>query len=207
MKRPLLLAVRFCLLMVLPLSAAEFREVTEGSGLSFPRDYFYRPDYKVQWWYFTGHLFAKDGHEFGYEITFFVVGVQRRKYESKFGVNNIYISHFALTDVAGRKYLSSERSDSGAYGFAGADTRRLKVWGDRNSIEGSPAEIHLRASGEPGDLDLVLTPLKPAVLHGDKGYSRKSEESPLDASLYFSLPGLRCRGPVETGGSTFEVGG
>ena len=203
----LFLTALICLLAAGTLSAGEYREVTPESRLSLPGDYYFRPDYRVQWWYFTGHLFDKDGHEFGYELTFFVVGVQKRRYQSKFGVNNIYISHFALTDVAGRRYSYSEKSDSGAYGFAGADARRLKVWVDRNSIEGLPDRIHLRASGEPGDLDLVLTSLKPAVLHGDKGYSRKSEESPLEASLYYSLTDLRSRGTLKTGGKSFDVAG
>ncbi|MDA8083379.1 MAG: hypothetical protein M0024_06960 [Nitrospiraceae bacterium] len=203
----LFLAGLICLLAVDPMNAGEYRDVTPESRLSFPGDYYFRPDYRVQWWYFTGHLFDKDGHEFGYELTFFVVGVQKRRYESKFGVNNIHISHFALTDVAGRRYLSSEKSDSGAYGFAGADDRRLKVWVDRNSIDGSPDRMHLRASGNPGDLDLVLTPLKPVVLHGDKGYSRKSEESALDASMYFSVTDLQTSGTLKMAGKVIDVKG
>jgi len=45
------------------------------------------------------HLHDESGREFGYELTFFVVNVQKRDYSSRFGVNRVYISHFAVSDI------------------------------------------------------------------------------------------------------------
>src|ERR1700690_1291378 len=117
MKKSILFSSLLLLLILQSPFAQEYREVTKDSRPTFPRDFYYRPDYRVQWWYFTGHLFDRDGYEFGYELTFFVAGVQKREPGSKFGVKDIYVSHFAITDVGGKKYYFSDRSDSGAYGF------------------------------------------------------------------------------------------
>jgi predicted secreted hydrolase len=195
------------LLLVPPSSADEFRSVTEKSRPVFPSDFFYRKDYRIQWWYFTGHLYDRDGREFGYELTFFVVGVQRRTYRSRFGTDNIYISHFAITDVHTQRYFSAEKADSGAFGFSGAEADRLKIWVGGNTLQDTEKGMRIRASAEGNDIDLVLVPSKPVVLNGEDGYSRKSEESPDFASLYFSYTDLKTEGTLRLGGSLFHVRG
>ena len=187
----------------------EFSDVTENSRPKFPDDFYYRKDYRVQWWYLTGHLLDETGREFGYELTFFAVGVQKREYKSRFGVRNIYISHFALSDVKNRKFLSSESADAGVFGFAGAAEKGLDVWVGNNSLKGTQEKMQIRASDKDKgiDLDLLLSPAKPVVLNGDAGYSRKSEESPLIASLYFSCTNLDTHGTLSIGNRTFRVKG
>ncbi len=188
-------------------SAGEFREISPDYTLKFPQDFYYKDGYKLQWWYFTGHLFDPEGREFGYELTFFVVGVQTRLYKSKFGVRNIYISHFALTDVNSKKYYNFEKSDPGAYGFAGAEDKELKVWVENNELSGSADKMRIRANSAETSLDLTLLTEKPIVLNGDKGYSRKSEESPEFASRYFSYTDMRTLGSLTIGKQTFSVTG
>ncbi len=206
MKRILIFGLLFFLSLRVA-SAGEFREITKGYSLTFPRDFYYKEGYRVQWWYFTGHLFTPEGREFGYELTFFVAGVQRRAYKSRFGVRDIYISHFAISDVKGDSYSSFDKADSGAYGFAGAESDRLKVWVDGNELEGTIIRMHLRAQGGDKALDLKLVPVKPVVLNGDNGYSRKSEESPEIASWYFSYTDLKTEGSLTLGGKTLPVNG
>ena len=188
-------------------SAGEFREITKGYSLTFPRDFYYKDGYRVQWWYFTGHLFTPEGREFGYELTFFVAGVQRKAYKSRFGVRDIYVSHFAISDVKEDSYSSFDKADSGAYGFAGAESDRLKVWVDGNELDGTMTRMHLRAHGGDKSLDLTLVPAKPVVLNGDNGYSRKSEESPEIASWYFSYTDMETEGSLTLGGKTLPVDG
>ncbi len=181
-----LLFTGLAFLLLFEVSAGqEYLDVTKDTPLKFPGDYYYQPDYRLQWWYFTGHLFDEGGREFGYELTFFVLGVQKREFKSRFGVRDIYVSHFAVTDLQQKKYIFSERSDSGAYDFAGAKESRLRVWVNGNEMQGTTKKIHLVASGEGLELDLDLSALKPEALNGEKGYSRKSEESPLIASHVF----------------------
>jgi predicted secreted hydrolase len=206
MKRlfPLLLSIA---LFLSSASAQEYRDVTREHKPEFPGDFYFRKDYRVQWWYFTGHLFDEDSREFGYELTFFVVGIQTRQYKSKFGVDNIYISHFAVSDVNEKKYYYGEEADSGAFNAAGASDRDLRVWVGKNVLEGSIKKMHITAFDKGRALDLVLMPQKPVVLNGENGYSRKSEESPLLSSVYFSYTDMKTDGSLRIGDTIFHVRG
>lgn len=203
-----LLVIIICLLTGSSLAGSqEYLDVTSGHKITLPRDFYYKKGYRVQWWYFTGHLFDQVGREFGYELTFFVVNVQKREFKSKFGVNNIYISHFAVSDVNGNRFYFSDSADSGAYGFAGAEDSHFKIWTGNNIADGAVGKIHLKASDKEKAIDLQLAPEKAVVLNGEKGYSRKSEESPLIASLYFSYTHLKTEGKLAIGNNIFTVKG
>ncbi len=185
----------------------DYKDITRDYRLKFPEDFYYKKDYKVQWWYFTGHLFDETGREFGYELTFFVVGIQKKTYKSRFGLQNIYISHFAISDLAKKIFYYTDKSDSGAFDFAGAREDRLKIWVGKNSVSGTSEKMHLRASDDDKTLDLTLIPTKPVVLHGENGYSRKSEESHHIASYYFSYTNLKTEGSLKIGSETLSVRG
>ena len=185
----------------------EYSDVSKDYQLTFPDALYYKKDFRVQWWYFTGHVFDQTGREFGYELTFFVVNVQKKEYASRFGVNTVFISHFALTDTSGNSFHFSDNADTGAYGFAGARDDRLNVWIDKNVVEGDAGKMHVKASDDYKAIDLVLVPAKPFILNGENGYSRKSEESPFIASLYFSCPRLTTEGSITAGNRVFRVKG
>ena len=187
--------------------AQDYSDVSKDYRLTFPDALYYKKDFRIQWWYFTGHLFDQTGREFGYELTFFIVNVQKKEYVSQFGVNTVYISHFALTDTSGKTFHFSDNADPGAYGFAGAKDDRLNVWIDNNVLEGTIGKMHVKASDEYKSIDLVLAPAKPFILNGENGYLRKSEESPLIASLYFSCPRLTTEGNIRIGARVFRVKG
>jgi predicted secreted hydrolase len=188
-------------------SAQEFLDVTPDYQVKFPEDFYFKKDYRVQWWYFTGHLFDESGREFGYELTFFVVNVQKRNYKSQFGVNTIYISHFAISDVLRNKFYFSDKADAGVFGFAGAEKDQLKVWIGKNTLKGTMNEMHIKASDEKNMIDLKLIPVKPVVLNGENGYSRKSEESLLISSIYFSYTNLKTEGKIKIENKIFNVKG
>src|SRR5580692_9318477 len=46
-----------------------------GRQFSFPRDYGSHPEFAIEWWYITGHLFATNEpsapERFGFQATFF----------------------------------------------------------------------------------------------------------------------------------------
>jgi predicted secreted hydrolase len=198
----------FCLLIaVSTVYGQEWLDVTGTYQLQFPEDFYYKKEYRVQWWYFTGHLLDDKGREFGYELTFFTVNVQKRQYKSLFGVNRIYISHFAISDIAQNLFHFSEKADTGAFGFAGASDDRFRVWLDHNELDGTINHMHIKASDKDQKIDLQVIPVKPVVLNGKKGYSRKSEASPLIASLYFSQTNLHTEGTLILGNKQFHVKG
>ena len=187
--------------------AQEYKDIAPGAGVEIPGDFYFRDGYRIQWWYFTGHLFDETGREFGYELTFFVVNVQERSYTSQFGVKRIYISHFAISDIKENRFLFSDQADTDAYALAGAKSDSLKVWAGKNILEGDMTKLHIQAEDREKSLDLSLVPAKPLVLNGENGYSRKSEESPLNASLYFSCSSLETRGTIKIGRDIFRVKG
>jgi predicted secreted hydrolase len=201
--------------------AQEYREISPGDTPGLPGAFYFNKEYKIQWWYFTGHLFDDSGREFGYELTFFVFGIQKRHYRSQFGVDNIYVSHFAVSDPEQKKFYFTDTAESGAFGLAGASSNLLNIWVDHDSLQGSPRQMHIRASANAGSpesrmtfrgvnntaLNLVLSPEKPLVLNGEQGYSRKSTSSPYQASFYFSYTRLKTEGTLTLGGTAFQVKG
>ena len=52
-----------------------FRAAMPGYEFAFPRDHGSHPEYKTEWWYYTGHLRTEDGRRYGFEVTFFRVGI------------------------------------------------------------------------------------------------------------------------------------
>ena len=66
--------------------------------------------------------------------------------------------------------------------------------------------MRLRAADEGVELDLELNSLKPVVLQGDRGYSRKSQVAG-NASYYYSLTRMPARGSIRIGDETLSVSG
>jgi predicted secreted hydrolase len=115
------------------------------------------------------------------------------------------MAHFALTDVAGNRFLARSRLTRGALELAGAAARPFRVWVEDWSAEGAGA-MRLRAREGDVAIDLTLASRKPPVLHGDRGLSRKGGE-PGNASYYYSLTRLDTRGEIRLDGDRFEVSG
>ncbi len=206
--------ILFLLLIIVLLSITsislpeEFSSPKKDYQLKFPEDLNFKKDFRIQWWYFTGHLYDEEGREFGYELTFFVVNVQKKKFKSKFGVNRIYISHFGITDVLNEKFHFSEKSDSGAFGFAELNENELNLRIDENNLKYSVINgFYIKAYDREKAIELFLNPLKPIVLHGENGYFRKSEESSFIASYYFSYTNLYTHGTLKIGNNKFKVTG
>ena len=182
-----------------------------GRVLAFPRDHGAHPEYKTEWWYYVGHLKTASGETFGYQLTFFRVALRKlRKPDpqarSAWSLNTVYFAHLALTDAARRTFAFREKAGRGALGLSGAAAGTLKVWIDDWQAELQGEDFHLLAKDEGLGLDLVLKPMKPPALHGEGGYSRKSEKSDA-ASYYYSLPRLDTRGTITVDGRQLPVTG
>src|SRR3954466_7129936 len=84
-----------------------FQPALPGYDYAFPRDHGTHDEYKTEWWYYTGHLTAVDGHRYGFELTFFRVGVEassEQRAASRWDLRNLSLAHFAITDVDGRAF-------------------------------------------------------------------------------------------------------
>ncbi len=187
-----------------------YARATGPRELAFPADHGPHPAYRNEWWYFTGNLRTDRGRRFGFELTFFRIALAPRppEHPSAWATRQVYMAHLALTDVAAGRFHAFERFARGAVGLAGARASPFRVWLEDWTVAEREADgsWSLRAGQGEVELELALQPLKPLVLQGEDGLSRKGPE-PGNASYYYSLPRIRARGRVRAGGEDFEVDG
>jgi predicted secreted hydrolase len=185
-----------------------WKEAAPGTRIVLPADHASHPDYRLEWWYYTGNLDAGDGRRFGYQLTFFRIGVDAAPANpSRWAVRDLYMTHFALSDVNGRRYQFSERLNRAGPGWAGAATGAYRVWNEDWEAMLTPGSIHhLQAKTTEFGIDLQLAENRTAVLHGAQGYSRKGSAEG-NASLYYSLTRMPTRGILTLGGRRIDVTG
>ncbi len=173
----------------------------------FPRDHAAHEQYRIEWWYYTGNLISADGKKFGYQLTFFRTGTKfKPENPSRWAVRDLYTAHFAVSDLQGASHVAYQRNNRRGVGWAGAAAERYEVWnGDwRAWLDG---DQHRLVAAEDGcSVDLVLTPAKPAVLHGEQGLSRKGATAG-NASYYYSFTRLKTAGTLRFDGKDYEVKG
>ena len=77
-----------------------------GYQFNFPRDYGSHPDFKIEWWYVTGHLKSEGDRRFGYQATFFRLAADSAI--SSEGnpplPQDIHLAHMALLDLKTKKF-------------------------------------------------------------------------------------------------------
>jgi predicted secreted hydrolase len=176
--------------------------------LTFPADHGPHPDFRTEWWYYTGNLRTSAGRHLGFQLTFFRVGLAptEEPSASRWATRQLYFAHFAVTDTAGGRFHAWSRVARGALGVAGAEASPFRVWVEDWSAEGAGASPRLHASEGDVALDLELSATKPVVLQGDRGLSRKGPESG-NASFYYSFTRMPARGVVRLGADTLAVTG
>lgn len=189
----------------------------------FPADHGPHPEYRHEWWYYTGNLDAADGRRFGFQLTFFRSALRPDppSVDSDWATRQAYMAHFAVTDVDGGRFHAFERFDRGALGLAGARADPFRVWvgdwvaeavgpapaGEAVAVRSGPVRLRAGGGGDGGvALELRLTPRKPVVLQGEAGLSRKGPE-PGNASYYYSIPRLAAVGTVTVDGAEVPVRG
>ncbi|HTM08167.1 MAG TPA: lipocalin-like domain-containing protein [Verrucomicrobiae bacterium] len=173
----------------------------------FPRDHFSHPDFKTEWWYYTGHLATATGRSYGYQVTFFRFGLKDRQGDKEPPLfTDLYMAHFALSDKQDKKFRVAERANRGYDDKSGAAVDRLLVWNEDWKLEGRGAVHVIEVKDKDLALRLRLTPVKPPVLHGDSGLSQKAEGTGR-ASYYYSFTRLATEGELTIGGRKEEVHG
>ena len=198
-----------------------FRIATAPYAFSFPRDHGAHPAYQSEWWYYTGHVAAPDGRRFGYELTFFRIGLRPgdpapRPGQSRWRGNELYPAHFALTDESGKTFYHNDRFAREALGLGFAATGRLAVRAGDWTLDGAPQgapdreRMVLHASDATSDgrnaIDFVQVPEKPPAIHGHGGVSRKASCASC-ASHYYSYTRLRTTGTLTFHGTPLRVAG
>ena len=215
--------------------AAGFQLALQPRAFEFPRDHGPHPDFRHEWWYVTGNLDAANGERFGFELTFFRFALlppaaplpsggtaatpgSPATTPSAWRASQIYLAHFAVSDVAQQRFRFAQKLSREALGLAGAEAQPLQVWIDDWSLAevvpaGAPQPVpsggvvwDLHAAQPGYEIALTLVPQGVPVLNGVDGLSQKSDE-PADANYYYSIPRVAVQGRVLRGTETLEVHG
>ncbi len=201
--------------MALPVGSQEaepvssFRPALPGYEYRFPRDFYSHDEFRIEWWYYTGHLEDAAGRSFGYQLTFFRValdGEGKVNNPSQWKIGHIYFAHMTLSDMENEKFYFFERINRAGLGQAGAESDQLKVWNEDWSLTQNGKAHHLKAREGEVAFDLKLTPSKPIVFQGRDGVIQMGEAAG-NAWQYFSFTRMRTEGQVILKGKTYRVKG
>lgn len=181
----------------------------------FPEDHGPHPGFRTEWWYFTGNLTSEDNKLFGYQFTIFRTALSKDSNEGKseWSSNQIYMAHFAVTDISENEFYYDERFSRNGNGLAGAQTDPFKVWLEDwqiNQISDNAVfelpKLNIKARSDKAEIDFDVESVKPLVLQGDSGLSQKGKGEG-NASYYYSYTKLKTEGKIKIGGKEFTVNG
>ena len=213
MKSSHFVLLTLALTMSAPGADDPYRLALPNYRFDFPRDHFNHPDFRTEWWYYTGNIRTTQGRRFGFELTFFRQAVDRKPAETVWDLKDVWMAHLALSDIDDGQFLHSERFNRTGPGIAGADLKQARVWNGNwqtqwsfdPSMPGGSAQ-KLEAVADRFSLDLTLKAEKGPVIHGKNGVSQKAEGTG-KASHYVSFTRLNTTGSIVLDGTRFSVEG
>lgn len=189
--------VRYLAAIVL-FTVSTFRTAVPGYEFSFPYDHGVHADYKTEWWYFTGHLRTESGRRYGFELTFFRVGVVPGSApgETRWNLRGIAPAHFAITDLEKKEFRFYEKMNRISPFTANAVEGRLDVFNEGWRVwTMSDGSWRLVAKQGRDAIDLTLRSRKAPAVHGENGVSVKAAGAGF-ASHYYSMTRLEVTGSV-----------
>jgi predicted secreted hydrolase len=181
---------------------AQWKPALPGYSFEFPRDHGSHAGYQTEWWYYTGHLRSEAGREYGFEVTFFRVGVEATEGEkaNAWDLRDLSLAHFAITDIGRKQFRYFEKLNRSSKFTADAAPGALRVFNESWSVVALPSGAwRLRADGGGDQIDLTLTSRKAPAVHGENGISVKAAGVGY-ASHYYSMTRLEVTGELRTAG-------
>ena len=172
----------------------------------FPADHGSHPAFRSEWWYLTLVLDDTGGRALGVQFTLFrqSLSPDRDAVINSWQTPDVYLGHFAVSDVAGGTHQGAERFARGHPRLAGVSVEPFRLWLEDWRLESAGDHWRLVAETPTHGVDLNLEMNQPVVLQGEDGLSRKG---PGQASYYYSIPGIPVKGSVRIGDSTRAVSG
>jgi len=197
--------------------ATGFDQAIPGTPLVFPRDFGAHPRFRTEWWYLTANLEDESGAAYGVQWTLFREAGAPGDERIGWANQTVWLGHAAVTTAT--EHLFAETFARGGVGQAGVIARPFRAWIDDWAFEArqvAPAaepdaaaealsRAKISASGPGFRYAFDLAADKPFILHGDKGFSRKSEDG--RASYYYSQPFFRIDGVLVLHGNKVKLSG
>ncbi|HYO77946.1 MAG TPA: lipocalin-like domain-containing protein [Thermoanaerobaculia bacterium] len=182
-------------------SADDFQIARPGYEFAFPRDHGNHPEYRTEWWYYTGHLRTASGKRYGFEVTFFRVGLDRAPKTTEWDLRHVLPAHFAITDPANKAFRYYEKLNRASPYTAGAAVGKLDVFNEAWRVTTNPdGSWRLVASEGKDAIDLTMRSRKAPAIHGENGVSVKAQGVGF-ASHYYSMTRLEVTGTIAAGGA------
>src|SRR4051794_23210137 len=194
------------------LSQDAWQAAKEGYRFSFPRDHFEHRQFQTEWWYYTGNLRSSDGHRFGFELTFFRQANQfdnSGQVSTTWRPDQVYLAHLALSDIDGKEFFHTNRLNRAGPGLAGGSFHESRYWNGNWQVrwlDPNTGHQQLQAVCDGLDLKLALRPVKPAIINGINGISRKGP-LPDQASHYVTFTRLQSSGTLSWKGKSYALTG
>ncbi|MFP6681102.1 MAG: lipocalin-like domain-containing protein, partial [Gammaproteobacteria bacterium] len=190
---------------------AGFEYALNPRPFNFPADHASHPRFRSEWWYFTGNVVSENGMEFGFQLTLFRFALtpSQRESRSPWRRSNVYLGHFAISDINTGKFYHFERQGRTALNFAGGQADPTRIWlrdWTMRLIDPDKEIWRITAKEAGVRLDLVLGAIRPIIQQGHRGLSQKSASAG-NASHYYSIPRLTAVGTITTPAGTHNVSG
>jgi predicted secreted hydrolase len=207
----LLLSI-FLLIVTSQAMAAEklaFQPALPGWKYEFPRDHRVHREFKTEWWYYNGYLKGPDGRIFGYQFTFFRVGLvpgPAPQGSSRWRIQDVYLAHLAISDISKKEFLYREKAGRDSLGLAGADDNQYRVWIENWKVLEEGKGHQIQAGDADLSLSLKIIPTGPPLIHGTNGVIRKGGGAG-QAAHYYSMPRMETKGILRIKGKEIPVTG
>ena len=188
---------------------AGFEQVMAPRAFEFPRDWLAHPEYRTEWWYFTGNVQDAAGARWGFELALFRFGIADvGERASAWAGRGAWMAHLAVTDAQGRRFVAEESLAREALGLAGSEAQPARIWVGNWAVTGAPnsGPLKLMANGDRIGLELVVRTPAPWVPQGVNGVDAKGA-GPGNASFYYSLPRVAVEGSLRLDDGTHAVQG
>ncbi len=178
--------------------AEGFAVPERGTVFDFPADHLPHPSFRIEWWYLTANLMARDGTEYGIQWTLFR-SARTPGTAAGWEADQLWMGHAALTSASDHRV--AERLGRGGTGQAGVTATPFEAFIDDWSLRSTAgpgadalSAARLTARGADFAYDLALQADGPLIFQGDAGYSVKSPEG--QASYYYSQPFYEVAGTL-----------
>ncbi|MCX6085094.1 MAG: hypothetical protein NTX94_01460 [Caldiserica bacterium] len=160
------------------------------------RDHFPHRGARIEWWYFTSVLrTAKRKAPLGLEVTFFRVRTL---------VDSVIV-HVAVTDVGGQKFTCTGMVLPVHISFTSDAHTVIALFGNRvgfnEDTNSLVIDTHLRG------LQVKLSCDVRDIMAQGAGGVQEMQNSPGDASYYFTMPNMNTEGAIILNGETLPVAG
>eukprot|EP01047_Picozoa_sp_COSAG01_P002065 COSAG01_NODE_52_length_31456_cov_125.226648_23_plen_356_part_00 len=165
---------------------------------SFPKDHGIHKNFKIEWWYLTGHIIDTQKKKHGIQITIFRTKVKALENNSSIlNHEHIYIGHVAWSDLNNNKFHHEEITARPGLTYLKSSENDLDITLQNWKLYRENKHFIIDIPAKFAKIKLKLKPAKRIIFHGNKGISYKGPEA-TQYSHYYSYTRLNGEASIVT---------